>query len=143
MEELLALPGSKAVATNQVLYNLPRRGGRIRSSSHRPRRARTCPIIAYSPIEQGRLLHHAALLNLAQSHGVTPARVALAWVLNQPSICAIPRAGKPEHVRDNHAALALNPTTDDLAELDAAFPPPARKVPLEILTEVYAFSTRP
>jgi diketogulonate reductase-like aldo/keto reductase len=91
------------------------------------------PIMAYSPIEQGRMLRHAALRNIAQRHGATPARVALAWVLRQPNVCAIPRTGNPEHTRDNAAAATLQLAGDDLAELDAAFPPPARKLPLEML----------
>jgi diketogulonate reductase-like aldo/keto reductase len=131
MEELVALSGGKAVATNQVLYNLTRRG--IETDLAPWSRQRKIPLMAYSPIEQGRLLHHAALRNIAERHGATPARVALAWVLRQPGVCVIPKAGSPEHVRDNHAALALNLSADDLAQLDAAFPPPARKVPLEMI----------
>jgi diketogulonate reductase-like aldo/keto reductase len=131
MEELIALSGGEAVATNQVLYNLTRRG--IETDLVPWSRQRKIPLMAYSPIEQGRLLRHAALRNTAQRHGATPARVALAWVLQQPGVCAIPKASSSEHVRDNHAALALNLTADDLAELDAAFPPPAKKVPLEMI----------
>ena len=69
----------------------------------------------------------------AAVHGVTPARVALAWVLQQPGVCAIPRSGNPEHTRDNAAAATLTLSSDDLAELDAAFPPPVKKVPLDML----------
>jgi diketogulonate reductase-like aldo/keto reductase len=131
MEELLALPGGKAVASNQVLYNLMRRG--IEYDLLPQAREMKMPIMAYSPVEQGRLLRHAALRNIAQRHGATPAAVALAWVLQQPGVCAIPRSGNPQHVRENHAALSLNLTADDLAELDAAFPAPTKKVPLEVL----------
>jgi diketogulonate reductase-like aldo/keto reductase len=131
MQELLGLPGGEAVATNQVLYNLTRRG--IEYDLLPMAGDMRMPITAYSPIEQGRMLRHAALRNIAQRHGATPARVALAWVLRQPNVCAIPRTGNPEHTRDNAAAATLRLTSDDLAELDAAFPPPAKKLPLELL----------
>jgi diketogulonate reductase-like aldo/keto reductase len=131
MEELVALPGGRTVATNQVLYNLARRG--IEYDLIPWSRKRNIPLMAYSPIEQGRVLRHPAPRNIAQRHGATPAQVALAWVLQQADICAIPRSGNPEHTRQNHAALQLNLTADDLAELDAAFPSPTRKVPLEMI----------
>jgi diketogulonate reductase-like aldo/keto reductase len=131
MEELRNLAGGKAAATNQVLYNLTRRG--IEYGLLPAARDIGMPIMAYSPIEQGRMLRHAALRNIAQRHGVTPARVALAWVLQQPGVCAIPRSGNPEHTQDNAAAATLTLTSDDLAELDAAFPPPSRKRPLEMI----------
>ncbi len=131
MKELLDLPGGDAVATNQVLYNLTRRG--IEYDLLPMAGGMRMPIMAYSPIEQGRMLRHAALRNIAQRHGATPARVALAWVLQQPGVCAIPRSGNPEHTRDNAAAAALQLTADDLAELDAAFPPPKRRAPLDML----------
>jgi diketogulonate reductase-like aldo/keto reductase len=131
IKELRDLAGGKAVATNQVLYNLTRRG--IEYDLLPMARDIGMPVMAYSPIEQGRMLRHAALRNIAQRHGVTAARVALAWVLQQPGVCAIPRSGNPEHTRDNAAAAALTLTGDDLAELDAAFPPPNRKVSLEMI----------
>jgi diketogulonate reductase-like aldo/keto reductase len=131
MAELLAAPGGEAVATNQVLYNLTRRG--IEYDLIPQAQDLGLPIMAYSPVEEGKLLRHAALRNIAQRHGATPARVALAWVLQQSGVCTIPRTGNPEHTRDNHAALSLNLAADDLAELDAAFPPPTEKVPLEMI----------
>ena len=131
MEELGDLAGGDVVATNQVLYNLTRRG--IEYDLLPMARDIGMPVMAYSPIEQGRMLRHAALRNIAQRHGVTPARVALAWVLQQPGVCAIPRSGNPEHTRDNAAAATLTLSSDDLAELDAAFPPPVKKVPLDML----------
>jgi diketogulonate reductase-like aldo/keto reductase len=114
-----------------VLYNLTRRG--IEFNLLPMMQNIGMPAMAYSPIEQGRMLRHAALRNIAQRHGVTAARVGLAWVLRQPGVCAIPRSGNPEHTQDNAAAAALTLTSDDLAELDAAFPPPSRKTPLDML----------
>ncbi|MFZ5689846.1 MAG: aldo/keto reductase [Pseudomonadota bacterium] len=131
MEELLALPGGAACATNQVLYNLKRR--RIEYDLVPFCRARGIPIMAYSPIEQGRLLGAAALKDVAQRHGATPAQIALAWLLGQPATIVIPKATNPDHVRENFAALGLKLTDDDIAVLDRAFPPPQKKYPLEML----------
>ncbi len=131
MAELTGLPGGAAVATNQVLYNLSRRG--IEYDLLPWCRERRIPIMAYSPIEQGRILGNPALRRVAARHGATPAQVALAWLLRQKDVMVIPKAGRPEHVRENRAALDLELTAEDLAELDRAFPPPTRKVPLEML----------
>jgi diketogulonate reductase-like aldo/keto reductase len=131
MEELVDLPGGTAVATNQVLYNLTRRG--IEYDLLPWCRERGLPIMAYSPIEQGRLLGHRELQGVAARHSATPAQVALAWVLRQDGVNAIPRAGTPAHVRENRAALDLRLTEQDLAALDRAFPPPTGPRPLEML----------
>jgi diketogulonate reductase-like aldo/keto reductase len=131
MEELMALQGGNACAANQVLYNLKRR--RIEYDLVPFCRARKIPIMAYSPIEQGRLLNAAVLKTVAERHGATPARVALAWLLAQPGTVVIPKAADPAHLRDNLAALDLTLTADDLAALDRAFPPPHRKYALEML----------
>lgn len=131
MAELTGLPGGAAVATNQVLYNLSRRG--IEYDLLPWCRERRIPIMAYSPIEQGRILGNPALRRVAARHGATPAQVALAWLLRQKDVMVIPKAGRREHVRENRAALDLELTAEDLAELDRAFPPPTRKVPLEML----------
>jgi diketogulonate reductase-like aldo/keto reductase len=131
MEQLYGLPGGAAVATDQVLYNLTRRGPEYDllpwCGEHR------VPVMAYSPIEQGRLLAEPALTEVARRHGATPAQVALAWVLHRDATIAIPKAGDPEHVRENAAARDLALTGDDLEALDAAFPPPRRPQPLEML----------
>jgi diketogulonate reductase-like aldo/keto reductase len=133
LEELVSLAGGEAVATDQVLYNLTRRGIErdllpwCRARPHR------IPVMAYSPIEQGRLLEHPAIRAVAARHDATPTRVALAWVLRKEGTIAIPRTGKVAHVRDNRAALDLHLTQQDLQELESAFPAPARKRPLEML----------
>jgi diketogulonate reductase-like aldo/keto reductase len=89
--------------------------------------------MAYSPVEQGRMLHHPALKTVGERHDATPAQVALAWLTRQPAIIAIPKATHPAHVRENRAALDLVLSADDLADLDQAFPPPARQRPLDML----------
>jgi diketogulonate reductase-like aldo/keto reductase len=131
MEELLALPGGDACATNQVLYNLRRRG--IECGLLPWCRGRGVPIMAYSPIEQGRLLRERTLTSVAVRHRATPAEIALAWALRQTDMMVIPKAANEEHVRENRAALDIALTDADLAELDHAFPPPRGPRPLELL----------
>ncbi len=91
------------------------------------------PIMAYSPIEQGRLLRHPVLLDVAARHGATPAQIALAWVLRHKRVITIPKAGTPAHVRENRAALDIQLTKQDLADLNRAFPPPSEPQSLEML----------
>ena len=131
MEELLAVPGGPVCAANQVLYNLTRRG--IEWDLLPWCRERAMPIMAYSPIEQGRLLRKNALKEVAARHGATPAQVALAWVIRDPLVIAIPKAADQCHVRENRMALDIRLTAQDLAALDRTFPPPTRKQPLELL----------
>lgn len=131
MAELWSLPGGEAVATDQVLYNLTRRGPEWDLMPWC--RAHGVLFMAYSPIEQGRLLAHPALLRVARRHDASPAQVALAWVLRRDWVVAIPRAATPEHVRENSAALDVHLTPADLAELDSAFPAPTGPRPLEVL----------
>jgi diketogulonate reductase-like aldo/keto reductase len=130
MEELTDLAGGADSVTNQVLYNLTRRG--IEWDLLPWCRRNHMPITAYSPIEQGRLLSHRSLDEVAKRHGATPAQIALAWVLNSGGI-AIPKARSDAHVRDNRAAADIQLTTQDLADLDRSFPPPRRKEPLAVL----------
>jgi diketogulonate reductase-like aldo/keto reductase len=131
MRELVTTPGGTEVACNQVLYNLSRRG--IEFDLLPWCRARGIPIMAYSPIEQARLLGHEVVIRVAARHDATPAQLCLAWVVRQEGVIAIPKAGTPEHVREDHDALALKLTPDDLHELDEAFPPPRGPQPLEMI----------
>jgi len=131
MEELVALPGGTAVATDQVLYNLARRG--IEADLLPWCRRRSIPIMAYSPIEQGRILRDRTLGSVAMRHGATPAQIALAWVLRHEDMMVIPKSANETHVRENRAALELQLTPADLAALAKAFPPPRGSKPLEIL----------
>jgi diketogulonate reductase-like aldo/keto reductase len=91
------------------------------------------PLMAYSPVEQGRLARNGRLDAIAARHDATPAQIALAWALMRPGVIAIPKAVKPEHVRQNVAATDIRLTAEDLAELDRAFPPPGRKRTLEMI----------
>ncbi len=130
MDELVTAGGA-ACQTDQILYNLTRRGPEHALlpwlAAHRQ------PVMAYSPVEQGRLLGHAGLVAFARERGASPAQVALAWLLAQPGVLAIPKAGTPAHVRDNRAAAALTLSPEDRAHLDTLFPRPRRPGPLEML----------
>jgi len=131
LDELAAIPGSDGVASNQVLYNLTRRG--IEFDLLPQARSRGINVMAYTPIEPARTRKHAALERVAARHAATPLQIALAWVIRQDGVIAIPRTGSPEHVRENAAAAAIELTKDDLAELDTAFPPPKKKRSLEMI----------
>jgi diketogulonate reductase-like aldo/keto reductase len=131
LEELAAVRAGAQVQTDQVLYNLSRRG--IEHDLLPWCRARRLHVTAYSPIEQGRLLGDRALREVARRNGATPAQVALAWVLRQDGVTAIPKAGTTAHVDENRRALDLRLSPEDLEALDRAYPPPRGKVPLEML----------
>jgi diketogulonate reductase-like aldo/keto reductase len=131
MREIERAPGGDAMATNQVLYNLTRRG--IEYDLLPQAQDRGLPLMAYSPIEQGRLAEYPEVQAIADRHGVTPAQVALAWVLRQDGVIAIPKASTPAHVRENRAALDLQLTAEDLEELDDMFTPPHGPEPLEMI----------
>lgn len=133
MEEISALEkhaGSRP-ATNQVLYNLMRRG--IEYDLLPWCRDRGVPVMAYSPLEQGRLIRNKTVQAVAARRGATPAQIALAWVLRQPGVIAIPKAGSAARVRENRGAVDIELAPEDLADLDAAFRPPTRKKALEMI----------
>jgi diketogulonate reductase-like aldo/keto reductase len=130
MKELFDL-GGKAVAANQVLYNLSRRGVEFDLLPWQAQR--NIPTMAYSPIEQGRLASSRDLARIAEQHGKTPAQIALAFLLTRPDVIVIPKAGTVPHVRENAAAADIVLSADDRAALDAAFPPPRRKSHLEMI----------
>jgi diketogulonate reductase-like aldo/keto reductase len=131
LAELRGIPGGDRVACNQVLYNLSRRG--IEFDLLPQARKSGLNVMAYTPIEQGRILGEATLLRVAERHRATPAQIALAWVLRDGGVIAIPRASSVGHVRDNAAAADISLAPEDLAELDRAFPPPKRKRSLEMI----------
>ncbi len=130
MEDLLEA-GGDACSTNQVLYNLSRRGPEYDLMPLMEKL--TVPITAYSPVEQGRLAAHSALDEVAKRHEVTGLQVALAWLLRRPDVMVIPKAGTVAHVVENRAAAELTLSDQDLADLDRAFPPPTKKVSLAML----------
>ncbi|HEY1933056.1 MAG TPA: aldo/keto reductase [Acetobacteraceae bacterium] len=132
MERLVRLDGGAACATNQVLYNPDTRG--IEFDLLRWCARHHMPVMAYSPVGQGgRLLRSKALAAAAKRHDATPAQIAIAWSMRSGSTISIPKATQPAHVRENAAAEEISLTAEDLAEIDAAHPPPRKKQGLDIL----------
>lgn len=131
LDELASVPGGARVQTDQVLYNLARRGLEY---DLLPRcREAGMPLMAYSPVDHGRLLEHPAVRDMAGAKGVTPAQLALAWVLRLPEFFAVVKASTPARVMENRAAMEISFSPAELEQLDRMFPPPSSKVPLEML----------
>ncbi|MFK3889840.1 aldo/keto reductase [Sphingomonas sp. NPDC079357] len=130
MEELVS-SSDEGCQTDQILYNLTRRGPEYDLipwlAQHR------MPVMAYSPVEQGGLLAHPGLAAMAGNRDVTPAQLALAWLLARDGVLPIPKAGSVAHVRDNRAALDLTLSEAELRRLDDLFPPPHGPEPLAML----------
>ncbi|MCZ4073783.1 aldo/keto reductase [Agrobacterium sp. LMR679] len=131
MEELFAVPGGKNCAANQVLYNLSRRGPEFSLLPWCQERG--VPLMAYSPIEQGRILKNHELIRIAKAYQATPAQLALAFLLERDGVIAIPKSASVSRVEENRGATDLEITEEDWAALDAVFPPPTRKTSLEML----------
>lgn len=128
MEEIGNLSGGCACDANQVLYNLQERG--VEYDLLPWSEQYEMPVIAYSPMGEGQLTRHPTLQRIGEKHGVTAAQVALAWTIRYPGVMAIPKAATTRHVEENFQSLSVCLDTEDLKELDAAFPPPAHKIPL-------------
>ena len=131
MQELDSVPGGAAVATNQLLYNLARRG--IEWDLLPWLRERRIPIMAYSPIEQARLTLNLKLVDFAHRHGMTPAQASLAWLLAHDDVIVIPKTACRDRLKENIGALDHHLTPAQLDELDQLFPPPTGPHPLEML----------
>ena len=131
MEELLAVPGGGAVAADQVLYNLARRG--IEFDLVPLLRRQKIPVIAYSPLEQAKLLRDSRLEGFAQRHGLTPSQAALGWLLSHEDVIVIPKTGNRERLREDAETLDRPLTPAQLDELDRLFPPPDGPRPLEAI----------
>jgi diketogulonate reductase-like aldo/keto reductase len=129
--ESAALEGGDTIVADQVLYNLARRGPEWDLVPWC--REHKVAIMAYTPLGTGNMLGRPALGEVARRHGATPAQIALAWLLRQGGTIVIPKASRPEHVRENRGALDIALTDEDLAALDRAFPPPRGRAPLDML----------
>ena len=128
MAELWSLPAGQRCAANQVYFSLSERGTEFDLQPWQ--RERHMPLMAYCPIDQGRLAGNASLQAIADRHGASAAQVALAWVMSRPGVMAIPKAVRETHLRENLAAAELQLSSGDLSALDELFPPPRRKAPL-------------
>jgi diketogulonate reductase-like aldo/keto reductase len=132
MEELLSLEHGRKCTANQVLYNLQNR--EIEFDLLPWSQTNKIPIMAYSPVgHSGPLLRNPTLKKIGQSHDATSAQIALAWVLRQPDVIAIPKASTEAHVRDNAASHKIKLTKEDLTDPDREFPPPKSKKSLPML----------
>jgi diketogulonate reductase-like aldo/keto reductase len=131
MEELATVPSGNNVAVNQILYNLNRRGPEFDLIPWC--RERNIPIMAYSPVDQGALVANADLIHLAKAYQATAAQVALAFLIRQGNVIAIPKTSSVHRVEENRAAIDLGITDEDWQTLDRQFPGPKRKVPLEMI----------
>jgi diketogulonate reductase-like aldo/keto reductase len=125
LEEGISLSGGDGIATNQVLYNLMRRG--VEWDLLPWCKERNIPIMAYSPVEQRAFVNHPQLKAIALQHNATPTQIALNWLLRQDNVISIPKATNLNHVRENRAALDITLTAEDLKEIDCIFPPPNRQ----------------
>jgi diketogulonate reductase-like aldo/keto reductase len=130
MAELISAGGERC-ATDQILYNLSRRGPEFELMPWLAERS--IPIMAYSPVEQGRLLDHEAITRVMDRTGASAAQIALAWLLRRNDVIAIPKAGTLAHVVDNRGAAEINLGEEDLVELERAFPPSTHRQRLEML----------
>jgi diketogulonate reductase-like aldo/keto reductase len=131
MDDLAGVSGGSGAAADQVLFNLSRRGAERDLLPWL--RARDIPLMAYSPIEQARLLRKRKLVAFARRHGMTAAQAALSWLLSRDGVIPIPKTSSRERLRENAGALERPLTPEELHELDQAFPPPAGPVPLEMI----------
>jgi diketogulonate reductase-like aldo/keto reductase len=131
MKALASAPGGKDVQTNQLLYNLSRRG--IEWDLLPWMRDQGIPVMAYSPIEQARLVRNPGLCDFARRYRMTAAQAALAWLLKDDDVIVIPKTATPAKLEDNLGALDIRLSAPQIAELDALFPPPAKSRPLEML----------
>ena len=131
MQELWPLAGGAGIATNQLLYNLSRRG--IEWDLLPWLRERRVPVMAYSPLEQARLVKNPQLAAFSRRHGMTPSQAALAWLLARDNVIVIPKSGSRERLKENFGALGHSLSAAQLAELDRLFPPPDRPSPLEMI----------
>jgi diketogulonate reductase-like aldo/keto reductase len=130
MQELMAVPGGTACASNQVWYSLGRRG--VEFDLLPWQQARQMPLMAYSPIDQGALAEHAGLAALAARHGLTPGQLALAWALARPGVVAIPKSSDPLRLRQNLEAAQRSLPSEALDALDRLFPSPRRRQTLAV-----------
>lgn len=131
LEELVAIPGGDRVAADQVLYNLARRGPEFGLLPWCARHG--VDVMAYSPLDEGPLARHPAVVEVAKRLDILPAQVAIAWILRTPQVAVIPKASRPEHVRANAACRGITLDGAALEALDRTFPAPRSKNPLEMI----------
>ena len=128
MEHIVSLPNGKDCAANQVLYNMKNRG--IEFDLIPWSKRHNIPIMAYTPLGEGRLRVNRTLAEIAQKHNASATQIMLAWVIRNPGIIAIPKASSIAHVEENFHSLSISLTEDDMRDIDSAFPAPTHKIHL-------------
>ena len=130
MQRLVALAGGAACGANQVYFSVGSRG--VEFDLLPWQQHRSMPLMAYCPLDQGALVHHPVLIEIARRRDATPAQIALAWLMAQPGVVAVAKSGHPERLRENWGAASLRLTDPDRAQIEASFPAPQRATPLEV-----------
>jgi diketogulonate reductase-like aldo/keto reductase len=125
MQQLWSLPAGSHCAANQVYYSASERGAEFELLPWQCEHG--VVTMAYSPIDQGALARDTTFAAIGQRHGISASSAALAWVLRQPGMIAIPMSTSEPHLRENLAAANVELNAGDLAQIDARFPPPTRK----------------
>lgn len=128
MERIDDIPNGCGCDANQVLYNLQERGVEYDLIPYALQQ--DIPVIAYSPVGEGKLLKHPVLKNIAEKHNATPAQIALAWIIRNPGVITIPKAATVDHVKENFGSLFISLDAEDMELLDISFPAPQHKIPL-------------
>jgi diketogulonate reductase-like aldo/keto reductase len=131
MRELHALPQGPRCAADQVYYSVSRRGIEFDLAPWLAQQR--MPVMAYCPLDEGRLVHDETLSQIARKHGASAAQVALAWLLTRPRVIVIPKTSSQRHLKENAAAAALKLDADDLAQIERRWPPPSRKQRLAVV----------
>lgn len=136
MQALRQVPGGQACATDQVLYHLASRG--IEYDLLPWCQQQNMPVMAYCPLAQaGRLrsglMNHPVVNTIAREYNATAAQILLAWVIRHRGVIAIPKASSVTHVEENAGALEISLSAEALQKLDAAFPAPQQKTPLDVV----------
>lgn len=136
MQELWQLPNGSNCVVNEDLYNLSSRGIEYNLLDWQDKH--NIPMIAYSPVSHNEqmsraLIHSDAVISVAKKHSATSYQIILAWAIRSGRVIAIPQTGNAEHMKDNIAALSIDLASDELKQLDEAYPAPKRKQSLDIL----------
>jgi diketogulonate reductase-like aldo/keto reductase len=133
MQELEAITTRRhgRCSANQVYYSLTERGPEF---SLLPwMRERSMPLMAYSPIDQGSLAANDTLAEIGRARGLSAAQVALAWVIGQPGVVAIPKASSLAHLQENLAAEQVVLSEQERRLIDSRFPAPKKKTRLSMI----------
>ncbi|MBY7144513.1 aldo/keto reductase [Virgibacillus sp. NKC19-3] len=136
MKEMWKIVGGKNCAANQVLYNVASRG--IEYDLLPWQRKKSLPVIAYSPIAQGdtrgdNIIDNNVLQEIANQHHATVFQIMLAWTIRHGDVLSIPQSSDKKHIQENIDATSIQLSEEEMQLIDAEFPAPIRKMPLDII----------